>query len=382
METERLLAFVRALVHQKSISGQEGPVVDCILDEMRDLGFDRVWRDSNGSAIGMVAGASAGPTLLLDAHCDTVGIVPGEWEREPFGAIVEGDTLYGRGTADMKGTLAAMVHAAATVDRARVSGRVVVSATVMEEVMEGYSLATVIAAVRPDFVVIGEATDLNLNRGGRGRAEIHLETIGRSAHSSSPELGQNAVLDMLTVVGAIEAMAPARHQLLGPATMTLTDIISEPYPGYSVIPSHCRVTYDRRLLPGETPDGVTTAIRELSEVAGLDLHVRIAQGEHATYTGAVLRGPKFFPAWIFPEDHPFVQGALRGLNAVGLQPEIGAYRFCTNAAYSAGRVGVPTIGFGPAREGDAHVVDEHIAIFALNAAARGYRAIIDAILGS
>ena len=76
-----------------------------------------------------------------------------------------------------------------------------------------------------------------------------------------------------------------------------------------------------------------------------------------------------------------MESALRGLRAVGLTPKIGAYRFCTNAAYSAGVAGVPTIGFGPASEGDAHVVDERLAINDLLAVARGYGGIIEATLG-
>ena len=107
----------------------------------------------------------------------------------------------------------------------------------------------------------------------------------------------------------------------------------------------------------------------------------IAQGEHQTYTGQVIRGDKFFPAWLLAEDEPFVQQAFRGLQQAGLEPEVGAYRFCTNAAYSAGIAGVPTVGFGPATEADAHVVDEHLAIDSLVAAARGYRGIIEATLG-
>jgi acetylornithine deacetylase/succinyl-diaminopimelate desuccinylase-like protein len=105
--------------------------------------------------------------MLLDAHCDTVSIAAGSrWTRDPYAAEIDGDGLYGRGAADMKGALAATVHTAASVDRSRLAGRVAVSATVMEEVMEGASLRMVMEAVTPDYVVIGEATDLNLNRDG------------------------------------------------------------------------------------------------------------------------------------------------------------------------------------------------------------------------
>jgi putative selenium metabolism hydrolase len=376
-----LVAFTQELIRIPSLSGEEAAVVACITAEMRALGFDEVLVDANGSAIGIVNGAQTGPTILLDAHCDTVGIAPGStWTSDPFAATIKDGFIYGRGAADMKGALAAMVHAAGTLDRTKLAGRVAVSATVLEEVMEGISLETVIATVKPDFVVIGEATELNLNRGGRGRAEIQLETIGKPAHSSSPHLGVNAVHAMIKLIAAVESVPLDDHLLLGPALLALTDMISDPYPGYSVIPSRCRVTYDRRTLPGETAASVLGAIAAQPGMQDIRFSATIAAGEHHAYTGATLAAPKFFPAWVFDEEHPFVQAALRGLLATGLNPAIRAYRFCTNGASSAGVLGVPTVGFGPAAEGDAHVVDERLAIAALAAAAQGYRRIMATVL--
>jgi putative selenium metabolism hydrolase len=381
MKNNSLISFTRSLIRCPSRYSEEAAVVSLILDQMAALGFDRAWRDENGSAVGVIETGRPGPTILLDGHCDTVGIAPGvTWAHDPFGGEIDGGFIYGRGAADMKGALAAMIYAAAGLDRARLQGRVAVSATVMEENLEGAALKTVMDALRPNYVVIGEATDLALNRGGRGRAEIHLATIGRPAHSSTPHLGRNAVHDMLRVVAAVERLPMSSDPLLGPAVMALTDIISDPYPAYSVIPSRCRVTYDRRLLAGDTVDGVLGAITGLQELARIDLRATIAQGEHTTYTGALLAGPKFLPAFVFPEEHPFVQAALAGLRAAGLNPAVGAYRFCTNAAYSAGVAGVPTIGFGPGREEDAHVIDERVAVEDVLAAERGYRGIIEAVL--
>jgi acetylornithine deacetylase/succinyl-diaminopimelate desuccinylase-like protein len=187
---------------------------------------------------------------------------------------------------------------------------------------------------------------------------------------------------MLRAITAVERLPLGKDPFLGRAVMALTDIISEPYPAYSVIPSRCRVTYDRRLLAGETAEAILSAITALPELDDIQLRATIAQGEHQTYTGACLRGPKFLPAWAFPEEHPFVQAALRGLRAAGITPECSAYQFCTNAAYSAGTAGVPTIGFGPGKEEDAHVVDERVSIEELLAAEQGYRGIIEAVLGA
>jgi putative selenium metabolism hydrolase len=381
MDIEHLIEFTQALIQHPSLSGEEAAVSRRVAAEMQSLGFDQVYTDQNGSVIGLIQGAEPGKTILLDAHTDTVGIAPGvPWNQQPFGAQVIDNALYGRGAADMKGALAAMIHAAASLDRKSLRGRVIVSASTLEEVLEGVTLRSIMESHRPDCVVIGEATDLNLNRGGRGRAEIHLQTIGRPAHSSSPQLGRNAVLDMMRVIATIETIELPSDPLMGPAILALTDIISEPYPGHSVIPSICKVTYDRRLLPGETPAGVLASITSLPGVQGIDLRAQIAVGEYKAYTGATLQADKFFPAWLFPEDHWFVQQAMQGLQSAGLQPKFNAYRFCTNAAYSAGIAGVPTIGFGPAKESDAHVVDERLRLADLVAAVRGYAAIIKEVL--
>jgi putative selenium metabolism hydrolase len=383
MDIDRLVDFARDLVRIRSLSGEEGPAAERVSREMRQLGFDDVSVDSIGNTIGVIEGQETGPTMLLDAHVDTVGIAPGtEWQRDPFGGDVEGGYLHGRGSADMKGALAAMVHGAADVDRRSLHGRLVVSASVMEEVMEGCALREVMDALHPQYVVIGEATDLNLNLGGRGRAEIHVETHGRPAHSSSPSFGHNAVYDMVRVIGAIQSITFREDPLLGPALIELTDIISDPYPGHSVIPSRCRATFDRRLLTDETLDDVIRQIADLPGLGDVDFDVSIPTGEFETFSGERIRGKKVFPAWSFDDDHPFVRSALQGLQSAGLDPALGAYRFCTNAAHSAGTAGVPTVGFGPGREEDAHVVDERLSLKDLERAAGGYRGIVMAVLGS
>src|SRR5687768_10973951 len=120
MNTQRLIDFTQRLVRQPSPSGEEEAVVQIVLAEMGSFGFDKVWVDENGSAIGIIEGTQPGKTLLFDAHCDTVGIAPGStWTREPYGGKIIDGYLYGRGVADMKGALAGMVHAAGNIDRSK-----------------------------------------------------------------------------------------------------------------------------------------------------------------------------------------------------------------------------------------------------------------------
>ena len=251
MDDNDLINFAQVLIRIPSMTGQEKEIISRIIVEMDHLGFDKAGIDEFGNAVGEINGTNAGKTILLDAHADTVDVQDADWTINPFsGAIIDG-RIFGRGAADTKGNLAAMIYGAAKVDRSKINGTIIVSATVSEEVMEGGSIRNVIEETNPDFVVIGEATELNLNRGGRGRAEIVIETSGKSAHSSSPEVGICAVHEMMKLIAAIDKRPSTMHPLLGSDSMVLTDIISSPYPGSSVIPNSCRVTYDRRLLTGE-----------------------------------------------------------------------------------------------------------------------------------
>lgn len=386
-----LIACAQDLIRQKTLSGQEEPVARLIQERMRALGFDEVWVDAYGSVVGSVRGTRPGTAhrILFDAHIDTVDVSsPERWTRAPFGGELVDGRIYGRGTSDMKGSAAAMVYAAASLipEKARLAGEIFVSASVAEEIVEGPALAKVMERVRPEWVVIGESTELNLNRGQRGRGEVELTTIGRPAHAANPHVGINAAKKMVRLLAGIEELPLPTSEFLGPALLELTDILSTPYPGFSVIPDRCKVTFDRRLLVGETEETVLAPIREVIERAkAADPHLqadaRIAVSDLRTYTGRTLQFKKFAPAWELPEGEPLVQGALHALRGIGLRPAVRGYSFCTNRSYSAGIAGVPTVGFGPSREDQAHVIDEYVEVEQLVWAAKGFAAIAREILG-
>ena len=380
---QALIDFTCALVRLESVLGDETSVAEHVSREMRRLLFDHVEIDATGNAVGIVRGLQDGATILFDAHMDTVDVVPADaWTHEPFGGEVADGIIWGRGSSDMKGALAAMVYAAAGLERANLAGSVIVSASVGEESVEGAALRAVMERHEPDFVVIGEASGLNLVRAGRGRAEFVVETTGKPAHASDPGAGINAVHLMAAVIGEIEKIAMPEHEFVGRGALCLTDIISVPYPAHSVVPSGCRATYERRLLPGEERDVIEAELlAACARAEAPNTGVRLAATDYRTYTGERWVEPKWFPPWELGEDHHLVQEGLRGLRGAGLDPGLSSYQFCTNAAYSAGVAGVPTIGFGPSTEKHAHVVDEFIEIDQLVRARRGYAGIAAALLG-
>ena len=388
MDTQ-LITLCQELIQRPSLSGQEEAVAQFLRQTMEELGFDRVEVDAYGSVMGAFRGSRPGPTVLMDGHIDTVDLSdPDAWTHDPFGGELQDGKIYGRGASDMKGSVAAMVLAAARFAETTgrdFAGTVWVSGSVHEECFEGVSCRSISQITRPDCVIIGEATSATLKRGQRGRAEIVVETRGKTCHSSNPEAGHNAVYVMAAVIPAIQALTPNVHPVLGKGILELTDIISSPWPGASVVPGLCRATFDRRLLVGETEESVLAQVEQaLAQVKArlpqLDARAYLARGEAPCWTGETIRAKRFFPAWLLEEDHPLVQKALSGLQSAGLEPKLSHFSFCTNGSHFCGEAGIPTVGFGPSLERLAHVIDEYIEVEQLELACRGFQGILSALL--
>lgn len=388
MDKDALIEFCQKLIRAESISGNEGKVAELIKTEMEKLKYDEVYIDEYGNVIGKIKG-NGDKSILFDGHMDTVGIPdPAKWTVDPFGGIIKDGKLYGRGTSDMKCALAAMIYAAAELKENNINldGDVYIVGVVFEEIFEGMGLGKVLDHITPDLVVIGEASQFTLNIGQRGRAEIVVETQGINAHSSSPERGLNAVYKMAKLILQLQKISLPTHAKLGKAIIELTDIISSPYPGASVIPDRCKATYDRRLLVGESPESVLQSITDCIENLKLEdnslqASVKFAEAVERTYTGAILGGERYFPAWLIDRDTKIVQKAMKGIKKAGIEPVLKCYSFCTDGSESAGRRGIPTIGIGPSLETLAHVVDEYIEICQILSAEKVYYEIVKSYLG-
>lgn len=378
---QEVINLCQDLIRKSSYSGHEQNVVNILKTYMEKNKFDKVFTDKYGNIIGCIKGNRPGPKILFDGHIDTVPVANElEWTYPPFAAEIHDDKIYGRGTSDMKGAVAAMCVAAKYFKEDfgnDFAGEIYIAGVVHEECFEGVASREVSKNIKPDYVIIGEASNLNIKIGQRGRAEIIVETFGKSCHSANPEKGINAVYKMTKVIEAINTLEPPHHDILGDGILELTDIKSSPYPGASVVPDYCRATYDRRLLVGETKESVLDPIKKLllemmEKDSTLNVKVSYSVGKEKCYTNNEITGERFFPGWLYDKNDEFVQKAYVQLKNNGFNPEITQYNFCTNGSHYAGEAHIKTFGLGPSKENLAHTANEYIEINQLIKAVQCY----------
>lgn len=389
MSKVNAVELTQKLVRRQSYSGNEKGVSEELTKFFKENGFDDVHVDKYGNTIGHIKGSKPGPKIVFDGHMDTVPVTDeSEWQYPPSEAEIHDGKIYGRGTSDMKGALASMAVAASNFKEKTggdFAGEIFVAGIVHEECFEGVAAREVSAYAKPDYVIIGEASNCNVKIGQRGRAEIKIEVLGKPAHSANPEKGINAVYKMCKVIEAIKTLKPTHHDRLGDGILELVDIKSSPFPGASVVPEKCVATYDRRLLVNETKESVLAPINELleklmKEDSELKVRAYYTKADEKCFTDETIEGERFFPGWIFDEDEDWVEKVVVKLKDKGQTPEITQYNFCTNGSHYAGEAKIKTLGIGPSRENLAHTVNEYIEISELEKVVDSYEAVMEALL--
>ncbi len=365
---EDIIKFMREICAIPSMESQLGPVGERIAEEMRKLGFDEVRFDKMGNILGRIGN---GPrTIVYDSHIDTVGVGdPTEWEWDPFVGKVENDILYARGACDEKGSTPGMVYGLAFArDLGMLDGWTAYYFGNMEEWCDGIAPNTFVEVdpkVRPDFVVIGEPTKMNIYRGHKGRLEMKVTAKGRSAHAASNHLGDNAIYKLLPVIAGIRDLEPklGDHPFLGHGKITVSDMTVQT-PSINAVPDEAVIFIDRRMTFGETKEGVKKQVEDLIPAEFKDtVKVEELFYDEPSYTGFVFPVDKYFPAWAYEETHPLVQAGQAARVAIGLEDKPSSkWNFSTNGIYWAGKAGIPSIGFGPGDEETAHTVRDSVSL--------------------
>ena len=298
-------------------------------------------------------------TILLAPHLDTV-----DADDSQFVPRVKNGRLYGRGTCDTKGSVAAMLTALC--ELANIKSRpneteIIFAGLIDEEQAQAGSRALVAQASRLQLVdgrdarsttlaIVGEPTRLQVVTAHKGSLWLQLETRGKAAHGAMPWLGQNAVREMARIVCALEMDYAARlwkrkHPLLGPATVSVGTICGGAQP--NIVPDRCAISIDRRTLPGQTDSGVCREIAAFLRSKNLS---------------AKISSTKLAPALPL-ETNPNLPLVRQFLWSVGQVKPAGVDFFC-DAAVLAG-AGIPSVVFGPGDIAQAHTTDEWISLASL-----------------
>ncbi len=356
---DTILNFFREIVAIPSVMGQIGEVGQRVAEEMERLKFDEVRFDRMGNVLGRIGN---GPRVLLyDSHLDTVDVGdPTAWEWDPFQGKIEDGIFYARGAGDEKQSTPGMIYGLALArDLGLLDGYTVYYFGNMEEDCDGIApnVLVEVEGIRPDFVVIGEPTRMQVYRGHKGRVELKVVAKGRSIHAASNQLGDNAIYKMLPVIAGVRDLNDQLHTdpFLGQGRITVSKIECQT-PSINAVPDECTIYIDRRLTFGESKELAVEQVQALiPEEHSESIRVEILHYDTPSYTGYQYPVEKYFPAWAIDEDHPLVQAGLEACRILWDQTApAGKWDFSTNGIYWNGKAGIPSIGFAPGDERTAH----------------------------
>jgi acetylornithine deacetylase len=330
----------------------EGQVADVARDAMKRAGLDvtmQMAAPGRPNVIGVLEGRGKGPAVMLCGHIDTVGV---EGMTSPFVPRVENGRLFGRGSQDMKGGVAAMIAAAGVLSSSWTRGRLIVAAVVDEE-YESIGAETLVREWTADAAIVTEPTDLTLAIGHKGFAWLEIITHGRAAHGSRPEHGRDAIARMGRVLVALEARdreLRARPPVAFQGTGSLHASLISGGQELSSYPEQCTLDMERRTVHGEDGALVTAEVEAI---------LRRLQQDDPEFE-AESRLVTFRSSYCLDADHPVSRAVADAIGRSGRKPTPTGMSFWTDAAVLAG-AGIPSVLFGPGGAG-LHSTVEYVNI--------------------
>ncbi len=334
-----VIAFLKDIVSVPSLSGGEAGVAHRLKKEFKKLNYDEVM-EIDGNICGRIG--SGRTVILYDAHMDVVEAGNG-WITDPFSPREENGYIYGRGVCDDKGSLAAIVYGGANVKLKDVT--LYVLGSVREEVAENNGLKSflMLSGIKPDFVVIAEPSSLRVACGNRGRMAVRIDIHGEAGHASNPEAANNAVYLSAGVIDQIKALNCRLKN--DSVTVTKVETLNK---NINVIPETCSIYCDYRSGIGREENEIVEKLKSL-----------ISEKDNAVGVTS------YYKPWEIEKSHPLMESARKCLKEQIGKEDIVMWNFCTNGSFSAGEYGLPTIGFGPGVENEAHTANEKIEIDAV-----------------
>jgi succinyl-diaminopimelate desuccinylase len=382
IDQDEVVAFHRGLVQIPSVN----PPGDCrdaiayVEQPLRDAGFEVEIFHIDETQPNVVAkyGREGGKRLLVNAHVDVVPT--GEraaWKHDPFSAEIEDGKIYGRGAGDDKASVTAQVLAALALQRSGIplAGQLIVT-EVSDEENGGIHGAAIVSKKYPDpdWVVVGEQTLNRVCVGEKGGAGCRITVTGKTAHGALPWEGANAIEGMAEVIVALRQelwpkLSDRKHWAFHPSSASVNMI--EAGVKANVVPDKAVIYVDRRIVPGETPEGCRAEIEAIAkqaiqQVPGASVEVELA------YPGKEANAA--------PVEDPLVQAMLRANERLGGNTEPTGFSMGTDGRFW-NALGVPTIIYGPGDPATAHQPNEWVGIDEIMEATRAYAIAMVRLIG-
>lgn len=371
IDAEAAVAFTQDLIRLRTVNATgatdvERPAADLVAALFTEFGWQHeVVEVAPGrpNVIAVVDGhGGEGPTLMFEGHTDVVTEGdPAAWSVDPYGAEIRDGKLWGRGAADMKSGVAAMIYGVRALQQAGpFPGRIVLGVLCDEEgmMLGAKAFAASPLAAEIDGVIVCEPEGYEVCTSARGGIRLRLELTGVMAHGAMPQEGKNPIVAGARIVEALaraQTWAEVRfgtHPHAGSVTVTPTVLHGGDPDQLNVIPAHGLVGVDVRTIPGTDHAELIARIRHEAEEAAATAGVTV---------GLTVVDDR--PAIEIPEDHPVVAGLVAAHELVhGSRPPFGAVPGTTDGTVLTRDAGLPTVVYGPGGKWIAHQKDEYVEV--------------------
>lgn len=375
---ERLIENYFKLISINSVSGNENNIANYISNKLFEIGLDVNLSNSGYENVGpsvsaILRGQNEGPTILLIGHMDTVQVMRG-WETDPFSPVVQGDKVYGLGSCDMKGGIAAILETLNRIveSNIKLNGNIAVAFVSDEEILSRGTYQLLKSGLKADMAIMAECRFDEAAIGFRGRYSINVIVSGETGHASKyPYVGESAIINASRLAVEIEKLPTLVSPVLGEGTWCIRHIEGGIKSTLNV-PDRCELFADRYTTPGETFETCKAQILDAAEKLGIKDKVDVE---------LVPRDLPYMEGFEISKEHPIVTTIQEKYKEiVGKELPLGYDKSVCDSNFLVNIGNIPTITFGPSGE-NMHQSNEYGYISQVKASADIYFEVIKDLLG-
>ena len=366
LKKKDLIDLTRQLIQIPSENppGNEKKVALFLKSLLSKMGFHVTVHLSQKGRYNLVAEkrwGKGGRNLIFNGHVDVVPLGdPAQWSYPPFGAKLSRGRIYGRWASDMKGGIASFIHAVSIINRLKIPSLqgTLTLYLVSDEESHGHQGMGFLAKkgrIKGDAVIVGEPTNLDLVIAQKGALWFRISTVGKSAHGSRPAQGINAIEKMMKLMDCLNSIPLMKeHPLLGKPSINIGKI--QGGTKVNIVPDHCEIEVDRRLLPNENKGEILREVKETIESVQANDPILKYQIEEIDYAE---------PSEIHPDEEIVRIGLEAGQEVLGEKPRVRGFSGFTDARFYINQFKIPTLIFGPGGTDQSHTTDESVEVDAL-----------------